>query len=57
MAAESYEAVTGLNIDPDIAYRVRPASEVTQYMKTQQDKREQKRIDGETKVRLKRRKL
>ena len=57
LAAESYESVTGLNIDPDVAYRVRPASEVTQYLKTQADKREQKRIDGEAKVRLKRRKL
>ena len=31
MAAESYEAVTGLNLDPDIAYRVRPAAEVAQH--------------------------
>ena len=57
LAAESYEAVTGLNLDPDIAYRVRPAAEVAQHMRSQQDKREQKRIDGEAKVRLKRRKL
>ena len=57
LAAESYEAVTGLNLDPDIAYRVRPAAEVAQHMRSQQDKREQKRIDGEARVRLKRRKL
>ena len=31
LAAESYEAVTGLNLDPDIAYRVRPAAEVAAY--------------------------
>ena len=41
LAAESYEAVTGLNLDPDIAYRVRPAAEVAQHMRSQQDKREQ----------------
>ena len=45
LAAESYEAVTGLNIDPDIAYRVRPASEVTQYEDAAGQTR-QKRIDG-----------
>ena len=39
LAAESYEAVTGLNLDPDIAYRVRPAAEVAQHMRSQQDKR------------------
>ena len=48
--AESYEAVTGLNLDPDIAYRVRPASEVAQHMRAQANQRKQKRIDGEARV-------
>ena len=42
LAAESYEAVTGLNLDPDIAYRVRPASEVAQHMGAQADQRKQR---------------
>ena len=30
---EEYEEATGLNLHPDIAYRVRPAAEVTKYQK------------------------
>ena len=41
----------------DVNQVVRPAAEVAQHMRSQQDKREQKRIDGEARVRLKRRKL
>ena len=57
LAAEAYERATGLNLDPDIAYRVRPAAEYTQYERQLEDNREQKRIDGEARVALKRRKL
>lgn len=56
-AAEDYEKHTGLNLDPDIAYKVRPAAEITQYQKAKADQRKQKEIDLSAKVALKRKKL
>ena len=55
-AAEEYEDATGLNLDPDIAYRVRPASEYTEYAKKQEAKRSN-RIRIKARVALKSRKL
>lgn len=56
-ACEDYEDATGINIDPDIAYRVRPASEYTQYAKKQEAKRMQSDINKNARVALKKRKL
>ena len=56
-AAEDYEDATGLNIDPDIAYRVRPASEYTEYAKKQEAKRKQSDLNKKARVALKKRKL
>ena len=56
-ACEDYEEATGLNLDPDIAYRVRPATEYTQYAKKQEAKRMQSDKNKKAKVDLKKRKL
>ena len=56
-AAEAYEEATGLNIDPDIAYRVRPADEVRSYQVREKQKREQKEINQAARIAVKRRKL
>ena len=56
-AAEAYEEATGLNIDPDIAYRVRPADEVRSYQVREKQKREQKEINQHARIAVKRRKL
>lgn len=56
-ACEEYEDATGLNLDPDIAYRVRPASEYTEYAKKQEAKREQSDKNKKARVALKSRKL
>lgn len=56
-AAEAYEEATGLNIDPDIAYRVRPADEVRSYQVREKQKREQKEINQDARIAVKRRKL
>ena len=57
LAAEAYEEATGLNIDPDIAYRVRPADEVRSYQVRERQKREQKEINQHARIAVKRRKL
>lgn len=56
-ASEDYEEATGLNIDPDIAYKVRPASEYTEYAKKQEAKRRQSDLNKNARVALKKRKL
>ena len=56
-AAEAYEEATGLNIDPDIAYRVRPADEVRSYQVRERQKREQNEINQHARIAVKRRKL
>ena len=57
LAAEEYESATGINVDPDIAYRVRPASEYTEYAKKQEAKRKQSDLNKKARVALKKRKL
>ena len=54
---EDYEDATGLNLHPDIAYRVRPSAEVTQYNKAMEDKRKQSELNKKAKLSLKKRKL
>ena len=57
LAAEAYEEATGLNIDPDIAYRVRPADELRSYQVREKQKREQTEVNLEARIAVKRRKL
>lgn len=57
LACEQYEEATGLHLDPDIAYHVRPASEYTKYAKEQEAKRKQSDQNKSAKVALKKRKL
>ena len=54
LQCEDYEQVTGLNLDPDIAYRVRPAAEITEYQKAVASKRKQKDLNLKARVSLKR---
>ena len=54
---EDYETETGLNLHPDIAYRVRPAAEITKYQKAVKSKRKQKDVNLKAKVSVKSRKL
>lgn len=56
-AAEAYEEATGLNLDPDIAYRVRPADEVRSYQIREKQKREQAEVNTNARLAAKRRKL
>lgn len=56
-AAEAYEDATGLNLDPDIAYRVRPAAEVRSYQQQQKALRQQQQDNNEARINHKRRKL
>ena len=56
-AAEDYAASTGLEIDPDIAYKIRPASEYTKYAKEQAEKSRQKDANLKAKASLRTRKM
>lgn len=56
-AAEDYAEATGLELDPDIAYHVRPADEYTKYARKQAETREQKDLNLKAKSGLRSRKM
>ena len=56
-AAEDYAASTGLELNPDIAYKIRPASEYTKYAKEQAEKSKQKDANLKARTSLRSRKM
>lgn len=53
IASEAYEDITGLCLDPDVAYRVRPAAEYTKYARQQKVSMAQKDINAQARVNIK----
>ena len=56
-AAEDYADATGLELDPDVAYHVRPADEYTKYARKQAETRKQKDLNLKAKSSLRSRKM
>lgn len=52
-AADEYGEITGLYVDPDVAYHVRPAAEYTQYATRIRNKRQHKQDTLQAKVDIK----